>query len=430
MSTNAGDGSPNLLLFTAPASEPPPVTQPPVTQPPVTQPPVTQPPVTQPPAAGFHAMAPARLLDSRVGSPTVDGQFAGIGPRGAGTVLELQVAGRAGIPNDAATASLNVTVTEAQAPGFVTVYPCGQPVPTASNLNYQPGDTIPNAVITQIGAGGKVCLFTYGATQLIADINGYFPTTSTYRAMAPARLLDSRVGSPTVDGQFAGIGPRGAGTVLELQVAGRAGIPNDAATASLNVTVTEAQAPGFVTVYPCGQPVPTASNLNYQPGDTIPNAVITQIGAGGKVCLFTYGATQLIADINGYFPTTSTYRAMAPARLLDSRVGSPTVDGQFAGIGPRGAGTVLELQVAGRAGIPNDAATASLNVTVTEAQAPGFVTVYPCGQPVPTASNLNYQPGDTIPNAVITQIGAGGKVCLFTYGATQLIADINGYFTG
>ena len=49
---------------------------------------------------------------------------------------------------------------------------------------------------------------------------------------------------------------------------------------------------------------------------------------------------------------------------------------------------------------------------------------------MPTASNLNYHPGDTIPNAVITQIGAGGKVCLFTYGTTQLIADINGYFTG
>jgi hypothetical protein len=121
--------------------------------------------------------------------------------------------------------------------------------------------------------------------------------------MAPARLLDTRAGSPTIDNQFAGEGPRLAGTVLELQVVGRAGITDDAATASLNVTVTQAQGPGFVTVYPCGQSLPTASNLNYQPGDTIPNAVITQIGTGGKVCIYTSATTQLIADINGYFPS-------------------------------------------------------------------------------------------------------------------------------
>ena len=420
--SNPGTGSPNALLYSPPPPAPVPSPAPPPS-------PVPPPQTTPPPTSSeFTAMTPARLLDSRGGSATVDGQYAGIGLRGAGWVTELQVAGRAGIPANATTASLNVTVTDAQQPGFVTVYPCGQPVPTASNLNYAAGDTIPNAVITQIGIGGKVCLFTYGATQLVTDINGYFPAGTSFTAMTPARLLDSRGGSATVDGQYAGIGLRGAGWVTELQVAGRAGIPANATTASLNVTVTDAQQPGFVTVYPCGQPVPTASNLNYAAGDTIPNAVITQIGIGGKVCLFTYGATQLVTDINGYFPAGTSFTAMTPARLLDSRGGSATVDGQYAGIGLRGAGWVTELQVAGRAGIPANATTASLNVTVTDAQQPGFVTVYPCGQPVPTASNLNYAAGDTIPNAVITQIGIGGKVCLFTYGATQLVTDINGYF--
>ena len=326
-------------------------------------------------------MAPARLLDSRVGSPTVDGLFAGIGSRGAGTILELQVAGRAGVPSDAATASLNVTVTEADAPGSSPSIPAADRCRRRATSTTQPGDTIPNAVITQIGAGGKVCLFTYGATHLIADINGYFPTTQHVPcdgagavAGQSGRLADGRR-SVRRDR------PRGAGTILELQVAGRAGVPSDAATASLNVTVTEAAGPRFVTVYPCGQPVPTASNLNYAPGDTIPNAVITQIGAGGKVCLFTYGATQLIADINGYFPTTSTLTTRWRRRgcwtvgpVSDRRRSVRRDRLAWRRHGP-------ELQVAGRAGVPADAATASLNVTVTEAQAPGFVTVYPCGQP-------------------------------------------------
>ena len=396
---NAGDGSPNRLLYSLP----------------------------MPPAA-FVSMVPARVLDTRPGAPTVDGSGAGIGLRPAGSVTEVQIGGRAGlVPTTAGTASLNVTVTEATAPGFVTVYPCGQSVPTASNLNYGPGDTIPNAVVTSIGISGKVCLFTNAATQLIVDINGYAPVGALYNPLLPARLLDSRPGSPTIDGQGAGIGARGGGQVTELQVTGRAGVPASATTASLNVTVTEAQAPGFVTVFPCGQPVPTASNLNYGPGDTIPNAVISRIGVGGKVCLYTSAGTHLIADVNGYFPTGALYEAVSPTRLLDTRPGSPTIDGLYAGTGAPGAGRVTELQVAGRPGIPWNATTVSLNVTATEAQAPGFVTVFPCGQPVPTASNLNYGPGDTIPNAVFTRLGDGGKVCLYTHAATHLIADVNGW---
>ena len=48
--------------------------------------------------------------------------------------------------------------------------------------------------------------------------------------------------------------------------------------------------------------MPNASNLNYATGSTIPNAVITKIGAGGKVCIYTHRATHLLADINGFYP--------------------------------------------------------------------------------------------------------------------------------
>src|SRR5262249_19628740 len=95
---------------------------------------------------------------------------------------------------------------------------------------------------------------------------------------------------------------RGSGWITEVQVAGRAGVPADAATASLNVTATDTQSAGFVTVFPCGQPVPTASNLNFRAGDTIANAVISRIGDGGRICLYNYAPTQLVVDVNGYLP--------------------------------------------------------------------------------------------------------------------------------
>ena len=130
------------------------------------------------------------------------------------------------------------------------------------------------------------------------------PAGSSYAALLPARLLETRVGAglSTVDGLFEGGGERAAGSVTELQVTGRGGVPGGAAAVVLNVTVVDAKSAGFVTVYPCGSDRPLASNLNFVAGSVVPNAVVSKIGDGGKVCLFTNNATQLLADVNGYFP--------------------------------------------------------------------------------------------------------------------------------
>ncbi|CAB4892362.1 unannotated protein [freshwater metagenome] len=122
----------------------------------------------------FGPLDPARLLETRAGAATFDGISAGIGYRTQGSTTQLQVTGRAGVPNDASSVVLNITVTNAAGPGFVTIYPCGSPKPDASSLNYSTGSTIANGVIAKVGTGGKVCLYTSNATDLIADINGYF----------------------------------------------------------------------------------------------------------------------------------------------------------------------------------------------------------------------------------------------------------------
>jgi hypothetical protein len=128
-----------------------------------------------PPPPKLTAIDPARLLETRSGLSTIDGLFNAIGVRGAGSVTELQITGRVGVPSDASAVVLNVTATNAQAAGFITVFPCGTTRPTVSNLNTTAGGTVPNAVVTKIGTGGKVCIFTSSATDIIADINGYFP---------------------------------------------------------------------------------------------------------------------------------------------------------------------------------------------------------------------------------------------------------------
>ena len=376
----------------------------------------------------YVPLSPARLADTRAGHTTIDGRFVGIGALAAGSTFELPVLGRGGVPGDSLAVTLNVTVTEATAAGFVTVFPCGSPQPTASNLNYDAGSTIPNAVITKVGTGGAVCVFTQQAIQLVVDVNGAFPPSTSYVAIDPARVLDTRDGHTTIDGDQQASGAVSAASITTLQITGRAGVPPDATSVALNVTVTEPSASGFATVFPCGSTPPTASNLNYSPGQTIPNLVIAKAGVGGAVCIFSQQPTQLVADVLGFFPATTSFSALVPARLLDSRPGFTTVDGTSAGIATRPLATVTTVHVAGRGGVPVNASTAVLNVTVTNPAAPGFVTVYPCGIDPPLASNLNFGGAQTIPNAVLTEIGTNGDVCMFNSQPTDLIVDVNGYF--
>ena len=380
----------------------------------------------------YVPLAPARVADTRVGFTTVDGAEAGGGLLDVGSILELQVAGRGGVAADATAATLNVTAVDAVAPGFATAWPCGEPRPTASNLNFTTGATVPNAVLAKIGAGGKVCLFTSQPIHLVVDVNGYFPVTTSYRPLNPGRLLDTRAEGVTVDGTQQRTGAVAADSTTTLQVSGRGGVPADATSVVLNVTTTESVADGYITAYPCDSTRPNASSVNGVATKTVANLVISKIDDDGTLCLYAQSAGHLIADVNGYFTAAGSYVPLVAARVQDTRPGFTTVDGQSAGGGLLPLGTVTRLHINGRGGVP-DASTVVLNVTVTEPGAPGYVTVYPCGPTLgssdpPNASNLNYATGQTVANGALVKIGDGGDVCLYNSQPTHLVVDVTGYF--
>ena len=378
----------------------------------------------------FTPVVPARLLETRLGAtPTIDGRFSNGGLLPAGSITTLDVAGRGGVPADSGAAALNVTVTGPAGEGFVTVFPCDTAQPNASNLNYSAGATIPNAVITRLSASGTVCVFTSISTHVIVDVDGYFPEGARFTPINPARLLESRpAATPTIDGLFSGTGPLAAGTTTEIAVAARADVEADATSAVLNVTVTSPQADGYLTVFPCDQPRPNASSLNFLRGETIANMVVARLSATGTVCVFTTARTDLIVDVDGWFPTDAWFVPLSPARLVETRVGAqPTIDGLQSNRGRLAAGSINELIIDDRAGIAAEAAAVVLNVTVVGPGTEGYVTVFPCGGQQPTASNLNFPVGRTIANAVIAAPSRGDNVCIFTSAATDLIVDANGW---
>jgi hypothetical protein len=366
---------------------------------------------------GLSAIAPVRLLDTRSepapnGEKLPGGMFGEL-PFGADAARSISAV------------VMNVTVDQPEAGGFITVYPCDQARPVASNLNYSPGQTIANLVTAKLSSSGSVCFFSSATTHIIIDLTGGYVVNagSGSQAVAPVRLLDSRnaIGVPTRSRAI-------ADSTTALHVVGTGGVPTTGAQAvTLNVTVDQPETGGFVTVYPCGQNVPTASNLNYGPGQTIANLVTVKLGQDGNVCFYTSGSAHLIADLAAWYQPSlpAGFKELAPVRVLDTR----------SAVGVRSAaqlaiGSTTIVRMAGAGGVPSIGAEAvTMNVTVDQPQGGGFLTVFPCDQGIPTASNLNYAKGQTIANSVTVKLASNGTVCIFTSAAAHVLADVAGYST-
>jgi hypothetical protein len=375
--------------------------------------------------APYTPVAPVRVLDTRNGT----GGFSS--PVGSGKTISLQVTGRDGVPASGVTAVvLNLTATGPTASSWVIAYPDGHSRPAqGSSLNFTKGETIPNLVTVPVGADGKIDLYNNaGTVNLVADLQGYYSISgeSRYTAAGPVRILDTRNGT----GGFSS--PVGAGKTISLQVTGQDGVPATGVTAVvLNLTATGPSSSGWVIAYPDGQPRPAeGSNLNFTKGETIPNQVIVPVGADGKIDLYNNaGTVNLVADLQGYYTTTSgsEYTTAGPVRILDTRNGT----GGFST--PVGSGKTISLQVTGQDGVPASGVTAVvLNLTATGPTASGWVIAYPDGQPRPAqGSSLNFTKGETIPNQVTVPVGADGKIDLYNNaGSVNLVADLEGYFAG
>ena len=346
------------------------------------------------------------------------------------TTYTLPIRGRAGIPVDVVSVSINITATGTTDPTFVTAYP-GSTRPTASNLNPEPGVVTHNTTHLPVAADGSITLYNHvGSTDLVVDVLGYAVDASCFTAMAPTRLLDTRAGETTADGQHQGTGPLGAAATYLLPVRGRAAIPGGAVAVAINVTATGTTDPTFVTAYP-GSTRPTASNLNPRPGSVTHNTTQLPIAADGSITLYNHvGSTDLVVDVLGYYASTTCFTATAPVRLLDTRPGETTVDAQHQGTGIMGAAATYTLPVRGRAGIPGAATAVAVNITATGTTDPTFVTAYP-GSTRPTASNLNPRPGVVTHNTTQLPIAADGTITLYQHvGASHLVVDVLGYYTG
>ncbi len=390
--------------------------------------------------ASVVGLEPARLFESRPSLRTIDGLQQTSQRVAAGTVVEIEVAGRGGVAADAVAALVNVVAVRPSAAGFLTLFPCAsspQPPegrPGSSTLNFAADDVVANSALVHIGVGGRICVYAHRTTDLVLDVTGFVPLGASAIGLRPSRLLETRFGAPTVDdvpATFNGApitrGRIPAGLTIEVQVAGRAGVPVDALAAWVNVAAVLPDAQGFVTLFPCGSSQPGASTLNYAAGAVVANGALIEIGANGRVCIFTNQTTDLLLDVSGFLPSGSPVVGLLPARLFETRRFETTFDGRFAGVGRLPAGSVTEIPVTGRGIVPSEATAVTVNVAAIEGAADGFITLYPCDRPRPEASTLNFAAGEVVSNGAFVPLDPAGSLCLYTHQATDAILDVTGW---
>ncbi len=121
--------------------------------------------------------------------------------------------------------------------------------------------------------------------------------------------------------------------------------------------------------------------------------------------------------------------AVTPCRVADTRLGMG-FSGAYGPPALTAATRTLNIVASGCTGLPANVSAFSLNFTVTNTTGPGHIVAWPAGGTMPNVSTLNYLGAQTLANAAIVPAGSGTSISvLAAVSATDLIIDINGYFT-
>ena len=226
---------------------------------------------------------------------------------------------------------MNVTAASATTPSFLTVYPAGVTMPTASNLNFGIQATnvaSANRVTVGVGTAGQIDVYNHtGSVNVDVDVDGYYSgsggTGSAFVPITPVRVADTRTASTV--GTETSIAANTTESFLLATTTPVSGIPTTATAVATNVTVVPGAKDGYLTVYPTSDTTPpVASSVNWvgNQSPAVPNFTIADTAGTGSVDLYASAgaAINVVIDAFGYFvaPTvaTATLDITVPGRRL------------------------------------------------------------------------------------------------------------------
>jgi len=291
------------------------------------------------------------------------------------------------------------------------------------------------------------------------ELTGITPgvNASSFTQVTPTRVCDTRSGNPSglsgIANQCNASTLTTAGQVLHVQLSGTSmPVPTSASAVVFNLTAVDSSTSGAtsLTVFPTGASEPDTSNLNISHGAIVNNQVTVGLGTNGSgaasinVESNQTNIVDVIVDVVGYYTSGtsgSTYVPVTPTRICDTRAGNPSglsspytqCNGGSGNPGaPIIAGGTLTVQAAGT-GFPKPvgATAVVVDVTAVTPSSATFLTAYD-GSTRPAVSSLNAPAGGIVDKEVTIPISTStGKFMLYNAsGTTNVVVDIEGYFTG
>ena len=378
-------------------------------------------PASQAVLDSYTAINPSRLVDTRDGTGGVSEAL------GAGCTLRLDLSDSI-VPGDAEAVGISLTGVAAE-PGFLTAYPCAVGRPGTSNLNVRVGIGTPNFVAGLLDSSRALCIYSNAGSDVVVDLAGWWsPGGDRIHNIDPVRAYDTR--------ELPGAAKLPANSIRNVPLGGPV-VPDDATAVIVNLTSTDAEAQGWVSVYPCGNTPPLSSNVNLKPDEARAVTAIVGLGksgeAKGQLCIQSNITSHIVVDVNGYyapapgFGPSAAVRPQAGVRLADSR------DGTGGWTRPFRAGEVRSFDPVSASPLATSATGVMLNVTATGADRRGNVRVYPCtstarGEVTPTSA-VNFTSEGSVANLVPISVSSNRLVCVYTSQPTDVVVDLFGVIT-
>ena len=347
-----------------------------------------------------------------------------------GTTRLVSLAPPAGVK----AAMVNLTYASTAGPGYLRVWGTRTARPTTSSLNADlPGAVVANAAVVPLDATGTFVLESSTSGRVVIDVMGWLvdaggiTNDGRFVPVDPARLVDTRIASgSTLTSGSPNPWTRSVDQI-DFVADGLLGIDGhgEAAAIVVSAAVISGGGPGgYIGGFPGGSAWPGTSNVNVLPGDVRANLLMIPSDSSGFYSLHTLNIADVVIDVLGYVTsdsapatTSGLYTSIDPIRMVDTRAS--------VGFGP------LVPRSAVVATVPGSQSSGAVvqNVTVTETDAAGWVSVHPMPT-TPLVSSVNFTgSGQTRAALAFTQLSDDGQEHFTSLVGTDLVVDVVGFFS-
>lgn len=377
----------------------------------------------------FVPVGPIRAYDSR----TTAG-----GPWGPGEVRTVaSILGHAGVPaQGVAAVAIAISAVGPTSAGYLTAWPSSEAKPLATAVNFAPWQTKTSLMKMPVGSLGGLSIYNHaGSVHVTLDVVGFYIDNSgtfmhnaSFQSVSPHRVYDSR----PLDG---GPGPLAANGTVDVQVVTQPPLSADSYTAvELQVEAIDPSAEGYFTVWAAGAPRPVVSNVLFLKNTTV-TSVIAPLSADGRISIFSNVSSGLAIDLTGIYSPAAQgrFHAVQPTRVYDTRDGIGTfwdAERRILSIGGQPAPAISP--------VPSWASSVVFSATAVNNTGATYLTFFPGNQTLPTAAMLVPSgPNQLNDNLVGSWLGwsypfeiTRGTLAAYNHaGKTDLVLDINGYYT-